>query len=72
MICCFQILEVLCKQNLITSGGLSHRTAWCDTIPTYTLSHGLLVVSCIEKTIQFYYCEQDFMKQVFECEKATL
>ncbi len=53
MTCGFQIPEVFCKQNLITSWcDLSYRTTWSDRLPTYTRSHNLLLISCVKETTQ--------------------
>ncbi len=53
MTCSFEILEVFCWQNLIASHGSLHRTTWSIKYPLYTLSHGLLFISCIEKIYNF-------------------
>ncbi len=65
---CFQILKVFCKQNLITSHSLPHRTTWSNRIPTHILSLGLLLISCVEKPIS---CVQTTCKTATN-EKITL
>ncbi len=64
--------DVCLPHSMITSHSLPHRTTWSDGISIYTLSRGLLLISCIGKTLLFHYCEQDSMKQVFECERTML
>ncbi len=71
MTCDFQILEVFCEQNLITTSGLPDTTTWSDKIPNYTVSHSLLLIFWDEKIIQFSYCEQDSVKRVFKHEIAN-
>ncbi len=57
---------------MITSHGLLHTTTWNNRIPTYTLSHGLPLISCFRKIIQFHYCEQDSMKRVLNMKKSDV
>ncbi len=68
----FQVLEVFCKQNLITGWGLPRRKTWSDRITTYTLSHSLLLFFASKKTIQFCYCQQDSAKWGFEHERVNV
>ncbi len=59
--CGFQILEVFCKQNLITSRDLPYKTTW--------VCYSFLA---LKKLYNFAYWEQDSAKWVFKHEREMI